>query len=187
MDIYSAIAAGNGWLNGIVWGVPALVLLMGAGIILTVGLKGFQFRKFGYAMKNTIGKMFDKHEAKEGEVTPFQALTTALAATVGTGNIAGITTAVTLGGAGSIFWLWVSALLGMATKYSEVLLSVKFRERNAQGDWVARTGSGWASCSVSSAASPPLVSATPCRWATSPTPSTPRSRPLFPPPQRAGT
>ena len=61
MDIYSAIAAGNGWLNGIVWGVPALVLLMGAGIILTVGLKGFQFRKFGYAMKNTIGKMFDKH------------------------------------------------------------------------------------------------------------------------------
>ena len=65
MDIYSAIAAGNGWLNGIVWGVPALVLLMGAGIILTVGLKGFQFRKFGYAMKNTIGKMFDKHEAKE--------------------------------------------------------------------------------------------------------------------------
>ena len=114
MDIYSAIAAGNGWLNGIVWGVPALVLLMGAGIILTVGLKGFQFRKFGYAMKNTIGRMFDKHEAKEGEVTPFQALTTALAATVGTGNIAGITTAVTLGGAGSIFWLWVSALLGMA-------------------------------------------------------------------------
>ena len=135
-QIYDAIAAGNGWLNGIVWGVPALVLLMGAGIILTVGLKGFQFRKFGYAMKNTIGKMFSKQAAKEGEVTPFQALTTALAATVGTGNIAGITTAVTLGGAGSIFWLWVSALLGMATKYSEVLLSVKFRERNAQGDWV---------------------------------------------------
>ena len=80
--------------------------------------------------------MFDKHEAKEGEITPFQALTTALAATVGTGNIAGITTAVTLGGAGSIFWLWISALLGMATKYSEVLLSVKFREKNANGDWV---------------------------------------------------
>ena len=87
-------------------------------------------------MKNTIGKMFHKHEAKAGEVTPFQALTTALAATVGTGNIAGITTAVTLGGAGSIFWVWVSALLGMATKYSEVLLSVKYRERNAYGDWV---------------------------------------------------
>ena len=109
---------------------------MGAGIILTVGLKGFQFRKFGYAMKNTLGKMFTKQEAKAGEVTPIQALTTALAATVGTGNIAGITTAITLGGAGSIFWLWVSALLGMATKYSEVLLSIKYRERNALGDWV---------------------------------------------------
>ena len=134
--IYDIIRAGNSWLNGIVWGIPALVLLMGAGIFLTLGLKGFQFRKFGYAMKNTIGKMFHKHEARAGEVTPFQALTTALAATVGTGNIAGITSAVTLGGAGSIFWLWISALLGMATKYSEVLLAVKYRERNAHGDWV---------------------------------------------------
>lgn len=136
MQIYEAIAAGNDWLNGIVWGIPALVLLMGAGIILTVGLKGFQFRKFGYAMKNTAGKMFKKQEAKAGEVTPLQALTTALAATVGTGNIAGITFAVTLGGAGAIFWLWVSALLGMATKYSEILLSVKYREKNVMGDWV---------------------------------------------------
>ncbi|MDE7242895.1 MAG: sodium:alanine symporter family protein [Oscillospiraceae bacterium] len=130
------VAKINGAINGVVWGVPALILLMGAGIFLTIGLKGFQFRKFGFAMKNTIGKMFSKQEAKEGEVTPFQALTTALAATVGTGNIAGITTAVTLGGAGSIFWLWVSALLGMATKYSEVLLSVKFREQNKKGDLV---------------------------------------------------
>lgn len=135
-QIYDAIAKGNGWLNDIVWGIPALVLLMGAGVILTVGLKGFQFRKFGYAMKHTVGKMFKKQTAKAGEVTPLQALTTALAATVGTGNIAGITFAVTLGGPGSIFWLWVSALLGMATKYSEVLLSVKFRERNVLGDWV---------------------------------------------------
>ncbi len=135
-QIYEAIAKGNDWLNGIVWGIPALVLLMAAGIILTVGLKGFQFRKFGYAMKNTVGKMFKKQTAKAGEVTPLQALTTALAATVGTGNIAGITAAVTLGGAGAIFWLWVSALLGMATKYSEVMLSVKYRERNVLGDWV---------------------------------------------------
>ena len=135
-QIYEAIEKGNGWLNDIVWGIPALVLLMAAGIILTVGLKGFQFRKFGYAMKHTVGKMFKKQTAKTGEVTPLQALTTALAATVGTGNIAGITFAITLGGPGSIFWLWVSALLGMATKYSEVLLSVKFRERNILGDWV---------------------------------------------------
>ncbi len=135
-QIYQTIENGNKWLNDIVWGIPALVLLMGAGIILTVGLKGFQFRKFGYAMKHTVGKMFKKQEAKAGEVTPLQALTTALAATVGTGNIAGITFAVTLGGPGSIFWLWVSALLGMATKYSEVMLSVKYRERNVFGDWV---------------------------------------------------
>ena len=135
-QIYKAIEKGNGWLNDIVWGIPALVLLMAAGIILTVGLKGFQFRKFGYAMKHTVGKMFKKQTAKAGEVTPLQALTTALAATVGTGNIAGITFAITLGGPGPIFWLWVSALLGMATKYSEVLLSVKFRERNILGDWV---------------------------------------------------
>jgi len=135
-QICQAVKNGNDWLNGIVWGIPALVLFSGVGLLLTVGLKGFQFRKFGYAMKNTIGKMFRKQKARAGEVTPIQALTTALAATVGTGNIAGITSAVTLGGPGSIFWLWVSALLGMATKYSEVLLSVKFRERNAHGDWV---------------------------------------------------
>jgi len=132
----SAIAKVNSAVNNVVWGVPALFLLMGAGIVLTLGLKGFQFRKFGYAMKNTVGKMFEKQQAGEGEVTPIQALTTALAATVGTGNIAGVTTAVTLGGAGTLFWLWISALLGMATKYSEALLAVKFRERNEQGDWV---------------------------------------------------
>jgi len=135
-QIFQAVKNGNDWLSGIVWGVPALALFTGVGLLLTVGLKGFQFRRFGYAMKNTVGKMFQKQKARAGEVTPVQALTTALAATVGTGNIAGITSAVTLGGPGAIFWLWVSALLGMATKYSEVLLSVKFRERNAHGDWV---------------------------------------------------
>ena len=103
-EIYQMVKTGNDWLNGIVWGIPALVLLTGVGLLLTVGLRGFQFRKFGYAMKNTIGKMFQKHTARAGEVTPLQALTTALAATVGTGNIAGITSAVTLGGPGSIFW-----------------------------------------------------------------------------------
>ena len=130
------VAKINGAINGVVWGVPMLVLLMAAGVVLTVALKGVQFRKFGYAMKNTIGKMFQKTEAKAGEVTPFQALTTALAATVGTGNVAGITAAITLGGAGSMLWLWVSALLGMATKYSEVTLAVRYREKNEKGDWV---------------------------------------------------
>ena len=132
----SMIESINSAINSVVWGVPMLVLLVGVGILLTVRTAGLQFRKFGYAMKNTIGKIFKKSEAGEGEITPFQAMSTALAATVGTGNIAGITAAVTLGGPGTIFWLWVTSLIGMCTKYSEVLLAVKFRERNAQGDWV---------------------------------------------------
>ena len=130
------IASINSAINSVVWGVPMLVLLVGGGILLTVRTFGVQFRKFGYAMKNTLGKVFSKSEAKEGEITPFQAMSTALAGTVGTGNIDGITTAVTLGGAGTIFWLWITALIGMATKYSEVLLAVRFRERNKYGDWV---------------------------------------------------
>ena len=130
------IAHINSVINGFVWGIPMLVLLIGAGLFLTVRTGGIQFKRFGYAMKHTIGKVFQKTEQQEGAVSPFQAVTTALAATVGTGNIAGITWAVTLGGAGSIFWLWVSALIGMCTKYAEVVLAVKFRERNEQGDWV---------------------------------------------------
>ena len=126
----------NDAINGVVWGWPMLILLVGVGIVLTIMTKGFQFRKFGYAMKNTLGKIFKKQEAGEGEITPFQAMSTALAGTVGTGNIAGITTAITLGGAGSIFWLWITALIGMATKYAEVTLAVKYRERNEYGDWV---------------------------------------------------
>ena len=130
------IASINGAINGVVWGLPMLVLLVGAGIVLTIMNTGLQFRKFGYAMKNTGGKIFTKVEAGEGEMTPFQAMSTALASTVGTGNIAGITTALVLGGAGAIFWLWITALIGMCTKYSEVMLAVKYRERNAVGDWV---------------------------------------------------
>lgn len=130
------IASINSAINSVVWGIPMLLLLVGTGILLTIMTKGVQFRKFGYAMKNTLGKIFKKSEAGKGEMTPFQAMSTALAGTVGTGNIAGITTAVTLGGAGSIFWLWITALIGMCTKYAEVLLAVKFRERNEYGDWV---------------------------------------------------
>lgn len=130
------VASINDAVNDVVWGIPMLVLIVGTGIFLTIRNKGVQFRRFGYAMKNTLGKIFKKTEAGKGEVTPFQAVTTALAATVGTGNIAGVTTAIVLGGPGSIFWLWVTALIGMCTKYAEVLLSVKFRERNKHGDWV---------------------------------------------------
>lgn len=123
-------------INNVVWGVPMLVLMIGVGLLLSIRTGFVQFRKFNYAIKNTIGKIFHKHDVKKGEVSPFQAMTTALAATVGTGNISGITFAVTLGGAGAIFWLWVSALIGMCTKYSEVVLAVRFRERNSHGDYV---------------------------------------------------
>ena len=118
------------------WGPVMLILLVGTGVYFTVRTGALQFRKFGYAMKNTLGKAFGKQKAGKGEVTPFQAMTTALAGTVGTGNIAGVTGAIFIGGPGAVFWLWVSALVGMVTKYSEVLLSVRYRERNKEGDWV---------------------------------------------------
>ena len=124
------------YLNNIAWGPWMLVLLVGTGIFLSVRVGFLQFGKFGYAMKNTLGKIFKKSEAGAGEVTPFQAVSTALAATVGTGNIAGVTGAIAVGGPGAVFWMWVSALFGMVTKYAEVVLSVRYRERNEQGDWV---------------------------------------------------
>ena len=123
-------------LNGIAWGPWMLVLLVGTGVYLSIRMGFLQFTKFGYAMKNTIGKVFQKQTAGEGEITPFQAVTTALAATVGTGNIAGVTGAIAVGGPGAVFWMWISALFGMATKYAEVVLAVRYRERNAKGDWV---------------------------------------------------
>lgn len=124
------------FLNGIAWGPWMLILLVGTGIYLSARVGFVQFRKFGYAMKNTIGKVFQKQTAGKGEVTPFQAVTTALAATVGTGNIAGVTGAIAVGGPGAVFWMWLSALFGMVTKYAEVVLAVRYRERNAKGDWV---------------------------------------------------
>ena len=124
------------FLNGIAWGPWMLILLVGTGIYLSVRVGLIQFSKFGYAMKNTVGKLFQKQTAGKGEITPFQALATALAATVGTGNIAGVTGAIAVGGPGAVFWMWLSALFGMVTKYAEVVLAVRYRERNAKGDWV---------------------------------------------------
>ena len=123
-------------LDDIAWGSVVLCLLVGVGIILTISTRFLQFRKFGYAMRNTLGKVFKKQTAGHGEVTPIQALTTALAATVGTGNIAGVTGAIVIGGPGAVFWMWISALVGMCTKFAEVTLAVKYRERNDKGDWV---------------------------------------------------
>ncbi len=132
MDITSFVK----FMDGIAWGPWMLVLLLGTGVFLSIRVGFIQFRKFGYAMKNTIGKVFHKQSAGNGEVTPFQAVTTALAATVGTGNIAGVTGAIAIGGPGAVFWMWVSALFGMVTKYSEVVLAVRYRERNEKGDYV---------------------------------------------------
>ena len=124
------------FMNGIAWGPWMLLLLVGTGIFLSVKVGFIQFTKFGYVMKNTLGKIFKKQTAAGGEVTPFQAMTTALAATVGTGNIAGVTGAIAVGGPGAVFWMWISALFGMVTKYAEVVLAVQYRERNAKGDYV---------------------------------------------------
>lgn len=119
----------NGVINGIVWGWPMLVLLIGTGILMTVVLKGIQFTKFNYIIKNTLFAMFKKPTGDHaGEVTPFQAVSTALAATVGTGNIAGVALAIAVGGPGAVFWMWLCALIGMATKYSEVVLAITYRE-----------------------------------------------------------
>lgn len=130
------IASINSWLNNIAWGWPSLILLVGTGIYFTSRFGWIQFRRFGYIMKNTIGSIFKKQEAGKGAVTPFQAVTTALAATVGTGNIAGVAGAIALGGPGAVFWMWISALFGMCTKFAEVALAVQYRERNSKGDWV---------------------------------------------------
>ena len=125
-----------GKLNDIAWGPWMLLLLVGTGVYLSCRVGFIQFARFGYTMRNTLGKVFKKTQAGEGEVTPFQAVATALAATVGTGNIAGVTGAICVGGPGAVFWMWISALFGMVTKYAEVVLAVKYRERNDQGDWV---------------------------------------------------
>ena len=126
----------NSAVNGFVWGVPAMVCIIGVGLLLSFRTRFIQFRKFGYTFKMTLGPLFHKKEAAEGSITPFQAVCTALAATVGTGNIAGVAGAIAIGGPGAVFWMWISALLGMCTKFSEVTLAVHFREKNKHGDWV---------------------------------------------------
>ena len=130
------IEAVNNVVNNFIWGIPAMICIIGVGLFLSFRTRFIQIRKFPYSIKNTLGRIFDKSEAADGSITPFQAVCTALAGTVGTGNIAGVAGAITIGGPGAVFWMWMSALLGMCTKYSEVTLAVHFREKNSQGDWV---------------------------------------------------
>ncbi|MBK5932751.1 AGCS family alanine or glycine:cation symporter [Rhodovulum imhoffii] len=122
-------------ISSFVWGPPVLVLLLGSGLYLTFGLGFLPQRKLGYGFR----MMFQGRKAMEGhegEITPFQALTTALSATIGTGNIAGVATAIFLGGPGAVFWMWLTALVGMATKYAEAVLAVRYREKDGRGRWV---------------------------------------------------
>ena len=124
----------NGKINDFVWGPIMLVLLVGTGVYLTCRTGWVQVRWFGYIMKNTVGSLFTSRQKKDGSnLTPFQAVTTALAGTVGTGNIAGVTGAIFAGGPGAVFWMWVSAFFGMCTKYAEIALAMKFRNTDANG------------------------------------------------------
>lgn len=124
----------NDKINEIVWGPYMIFLLVGVGIFLTIRLKGIQFGKFGYIVKNTIGKAFKNSEG-EGSISSAKAGLTSIAAVVGTGNIAGVATAVAIGGPGAVFWMWVSAIFGMATKFSEITLGIYFREKKDDGTY----------------------------------------------------
>ena len=133
MELVSKI---NASVNAFVWGIPMLILIMGTGVYFTMRTGWLQFFKFPLVMKKIFRSAKPETKRDQGAVSPFQAVTTALAATLGTGNIAGVAGAIALGGPGAVFWMWVSALLGMATKYAEVLLAIRFRKRNEKGEWV---------------------------------------------------
>ena len=136
---FERVAAINNSVNGVVWGIFGLVLLIGTGVIVTLSTRVFQISRFGLWWKNTIGSLFTKnvmkHRKEKGVISPFQALCTALAATVGTGNIAGVAAAICIGGAGAVFWMWVAAFFGMMTNYAENVLGIYFRRKNSEGEW----------------------------------------------------
>ena len=139
-DFAQAVAAINDKINGVVWGVPALVLLIGTGVLMTVLTGFFQFHRFGHMWSRTIGGLFQKEKGirknqDKHSISQFQALCTALSATIGTGNIAGVAYAITMGGPGAIFWMWIAAIVGMMTNYSENVLGIYFRRRNEKGEW----------------------------------------------------
>ncbi|MBQ8718197.1 MAG: alanine:cation symporter family protein [Clostridia bacterium] len=133
------VAEINGSINGVVWGIFGLALLIGTGVIVTLSTKVFQITHLKLWWKNTIGSMFTKnvmkHRKEKGVISPFQALCTALAATVGTGNIAGVAAAICVGGAGAVFWMWVAAFFGMMTNFAENVLGIYFRRKNSEGEW----------------------------------------------------
>ncbi len=142
----------NQWvadLSAWIWGPPMIIFLLGGGLFLTFRLKFFQFRFFAHAMRQTVGRIRQNTDHLEGTLTPFQAFTSALASTAGATNIVGVGVAIAIGGPGAMFWMWVIALIGMASKYSEILLGVKYREKNEEGHFVGgpmyyiQKGLGW--------------------------------------------
>ena len=139
MEFLKWLESFNGDINGLVWGMPGLILLIGTGILMTLVTKVFQISHLKHWWQKTIGNMFTKkvmgHSKEKGSISAFQALCTALAATVGTGNIAGVASAICVGGAGAVFWMWVAAFFGMMTNFSENVLGMYFRRRNKDGEW----------------------------------------------------
>lgn len=126
----------NGVLNSVVWGPMMLILMISIGVYFTVRLRFFQIRKFKFVMKETIGNMFDKNQKNKEGISPFKSATTALAGTIGTGNIVGVSTALVAGGVGAVFWMWVSSFFGMMTKYAEIVLALHYRQKNDKGEIV---------------------------------------------------
>ena len=130
------IEAVNSAVNNFIWGIPAMVCIIGVGLYLSFRTGFIQIRKFPYSIKNTLGRIFDKSEAADGSITPFQAVCTALAGTVGTGNIAGVAGAITIGGPGAVFWMWIITLIGAASAYTESALGQAYKVKNPDGEYM---------------------------------------------------
>ncbi|GGC95120.1 sodium:alanine symporter [Thalassobacillus devorans] len=147
-NLMSLIETGVADISNFLWTYVLAIILIIGGIFLTVQLKFFQFRFFGHVLQRTVGQIFKKNK-HEGTITPFQAFTSALASTAGATNIVGVPLAIAMGGPGALFWMWMVALIGMATRYSEILLGLKYRELNKEGVWVGgpqyyiKKGLGW--------------------------------------------
>jgi AGCS family alanine or glycine:cation symporter len=148
-DIQQALLGLLGRANAVIWGPPMLILLVGTGVYYTFLLRGLQFRTLGHSLWLALVKRREASASAEGDISHFQALMTALAATVGTGNIAGVATAIAAGGPGALFWMWMTGLFGMATKYAEAVLAVKYRVVDANGTmsggpmYYLERGLGW--------------------------------------------
>lgn len=129
--ILDAIISFSNWL----WGIPMLIILVGGSVIVTIRLGFIQFRYFPYAMRETFGKIFKKSDDGEGTISAFQAASTALASCIGAANIVGVPTAIAFGGPGAVFWMWVVALIGAGAKFAEIVLAIKYREKNEVGEY----------------------------------------------------